>query len=265
MKIFFPIFFFLFTSLSFADDFPELFGCFCEGGLITGKIKSSDELKIDGKKMEVFQNGEFIFAFGRKFKSQINVQYNDKSRIFDIKKKKYKIERINGLPQKKVEPAEEDIKRIIKDKKKINSSKKIGIKEKLFDDEFILPVDGRLSGVFGSQRFLNSKPRRPHFGIDIAQKEGSPILVPSSGIVKLVDSGMFFTGNTIIVDHGLGLISIFAHLKDIYVEEGQKVTIGQQIGSVGKTGRATGPHLHWGIYLKNKPVDPLSMIKSRFY
>ena len=182
-----------------------------------------------------------------------------------LKKKKYKIERISGLPQKKVEPAEEDIKRIIKDKKRINLSKEIGIKEKLFDDEFILPVDGRLSGVFGSQRVLNSKPKRPHFGIDIAQKEGSPILVPSSGIVKLVDFDMFFTGNTIIVDHGLGLISIFAHLKDIYVKEGQKVSIGQKIGSVGKTGRATGPHLHWGIYLKNKPVDPLSMTKSRFY
>lgn len=265
MKIFFLISLLLFAKLSFADEFPNFFGCFCEGGLITGKIKSGDELKIDGKKMEVFENGEFIFAFGRKFKNKIDVDYNGKFKIFDVKKKKYKIERISGLPQKKVEPAEEDIKRIIKDKKRINLSKEIGKKEKLFDDEFILPVDGRLSGVFGSQRILNSKPKRPHFGIDIAQKEGSPILVPSSGIVKLVDFDMFFTGNTIIVDHGLGLISIFAHLKDIYVKEGQKVSIGQKIGSVGKTGRATGPHLHWGIYLKNKPVDPLSMTKSRFY
>ena len=112
---------------------------------------------------------------------------------------------------------------LIKDKEKISLSKKIGEKKKLFDKKFILPVNGRISGVFGSQRILNSKPRRPHYGIDIAQKKGAPVIAPSSGKVKLVDYGMFFTGNTIVVDHGLGLMSIFAHLEDIFVEEGQKI------------------------------------------
>ena len=126
-------------------------------------------------------------------------------------------------------------------------------KKKLFGSKFILPVKGRLSGVFGSQRILNSKPRSPHYGIDIAQKEGTPIIAPSSGKVKLVDYGMFFTGNTVVVDHGLGLISIFAHLQDIFVTEGQYLKIGEKIGTVGMTGRATGPHLHWGIYLEKKP------------
>ena len=95
-------------------------------------------------------------------------------------------------------------------------------RKKLFDSKFILPVNGRLSGVFGSQRILNSKPRRPHYGIDIAQKQGTPVLAPSSGRVKLVDYEMFFLGNTIVLDHGLGLISIFAHLKDIFVSEDKK-------------------------------------------
>ena len=141
----------------------------------------------------------------------------------------------------------------------------LGEKKKLFGSKFILPVKGRLSGVFGSQRILNSKPRSPHYGIDIAQKEGTPIVAPSSGKVKLVDYGMFFTGNTVVVDHGLGLISIFAHLQDIFVIEGQYLKIGEKIGSVGMTGRATGPHLHWGIYLEKKPVDPLSLTESDFY
>ena len=110
MKIFFLISLLLFAKLSLADEFPNFFGCFCEGGLITGKIKSGDELKIDGKKMEVFENGEFIFAFGRKFKNKIDVEYNGKFKIFDVKKKKYKIERISGLPQKKLSQQKKTLK-----------------------------------------------------------------------------------------------------------------------------------------------------------
>ena len=113
-----------------------------------------------------------------------------------------------------------------------------------------------MSGFYGSQRILNSKPRRPHAGIDIAAKEGTSVIAPSSGIIKLVEEDMFFTGNTVIMDHGLGLISIFAHLKEVFVVTGEKVLQGQEIGSIGMTGRATGPHLHWGVYLNNTSVDP---------
>ena len=119
----------------------------------------------------------------------------------------------------------------------------------------------RMSGFYGSQRILNSKPRRPHAGIDIAAKEGTSVIAPSSGIIKLVEEDMFFTGNTVIMDHGLGLISIFAHLKEVFVVEGEKVLQGQKIGSIGMTGRATGPHLHWGVYLNNTSVDPEVLFK----
>ena len=118
-----------------------------------------------------------------------------------------------------------------------------------------------MSGFYGSQRILNSKPRRPHAGIDIAAKEGTTVIAPSSGIIKLVEEDMFFTGNTVIMDHGLGLISIFAHLKEVFVVEGEKVLQGQKIGSIGMTGRATGPHLHWGVYLNNTSVDPEVLLK----
>ena len=115
MKLILFIFIFFKGQIIFASEFPDLFGCLCEGGLITGKISKKDKISIDGFEMKTFDNGEFIFAFGRKFKNKIDVEYNGKFKIFDVKKKKYKIERISGLPQKKVEPAEEDIKRIIKD------------------------------------------------------------------------------------------------------------------------------------------------------
>ena len=118
-----------------------------------------------------------------------------------------------------------------------------------------------MSGFYGSQRILNSKPRRPHAGIDIAAKEGTGVIAPSSGIIKLVEEDMFFTGNTVIMDHGLGLISIFAHLKEAFVVKGEKVLQGQKIGSIGMTGRATGPHLHWGVYLNNTSVDPEVLLK----
>jgi murein DD-endopeptidase MepM/ murein hydrolase activator NlpD len=248
-----------------AKEFPQIFGCFCEGGVISGKIKESDSLFIDQNKIEIFENGEFIFAFGRKFKEKLKIRYNSIIKEFSIKNKKYKIEKIKGLPQRKVEPNKKDLEKIFSDQKKIKNSKKIGSKIKLFDKKFILPVEGRISGVFGSQRILNDKPKRPHFGIDIAQKIGAEIKAPSSGIVKLVSENMFFTGNTVILDHGLGLISIFAHLESINVEEGQNVSINEKIGTVGMTGRATGPHLHWGVYLKDTPVDPMSLINFEFF
>lgn len=135
----------------------------------------------------------------------------------------------------------------------------------MFEKNFILPAKGRISGVYGSQRILNNKPRSPHNGIDIAAKEGTNIFAPSSGIVKLIDRNMFFTGKTVIIDHGMGLISIFAHLSKIDVKENEILEKGEKIGQIGMTGRATGPHLHWGMYLENKTVDPMLVVESSFF
>lgn len=256
---------FLGPFFSKAKDFPKIYGCFCEGGLILGLVNKDDELRIENKKIRIFDNGEFIYAFGRKFDEKITIEFNGSKKIIEVENKNYKIEKIDGLPINKVQPNKKDIAKIQDDQKKIKLSKKLGFQEKLFDKSFILPAKGRLSGFFGSQRILNSKPRSPHNGIDIAANEGSVIVSPSSGKVKAVALDMFFTGNTLIIDHGLGLISIFAHLKEINVEEGQDVKQGQKIGLVGMTGRATGPHLHWGTYLLNTPVDPLDLVSSNFF
>ena len=157
------------------------------------------------------------------------------------------------------------MKKIFEDRKKIKDAKKIGESKKFFDEKFILPAKGRISGVYGSQRILNNNPRSPHNGIDIAAKEGTKIVSPSSGVVKLVEKNMFFTGKTVIVDHGMGLISIFAHLSKIDVQIDERIEKGDKIGQIGMTGRATGPHLHWGMYLENKSVDPMSVISSSFF
>lgn len=260
ITIFFLILFFSMNSSS-SESFPKLYGCFCEGGVITGQLVDKGNITINNKKVKTFENGRFIYAFGRKSKNIIKLEINGEIREFEIKKKKYKVENIKGLPTNKVEPSKNEIERILFDKKQITKAKEIGSKKKLFGKKFIMPSKGRLSGVYGSQRILNSKPRRPHAGIDIAANEGTKIISPAAGIIKLVSNNMFFTGNTIIIDHGLGLISIFAHLKEITVKEGQSVKQGDKIGTIGMTGRATGPHVHWGVYLEKISVDPLSLIK----
>ena len=260
MIIYFIILLFWQMDLS-ADDFPEISGCFCEGGVITGKLKTLDNLiKINQSKIQIYEDGNFIYAFGRKFDNNFEISINGKKKRFDVEKKKYKVELINGLPKSKVEPSQKEINKIKRDQLKIKQSKKTGQRKRLFEKKFITPVKGRISGVYGSQRILNSKPRSPHKGIDIAAPLGTDIIAPSSGVIKLSEDDMFFTGKTIIMDHGLGLISIFAHLEEINVNVGDKINRGEKIGTVGMTGRASGPHLHWVIYLNETSVDPMSVL-----
>ena len=261
--LFWIIFFIPFNLL--AKDFPDIFGCFCEGGIITGRLESEDQvITIDDKRIRVSEDGDFIFAFGRKFKESITISVNGINKKYEIKDKKYKKEIIRGLPSRKVEPNKEDIKKIKSDQKKIKLVKRVGETKKLFDKTFLIPVDGRISGVYGSQRILNSKPRSTHKGIDIAAPKGTKIYAPSTGRITLIEEDMFFTGKTVIVDHGMGLISIFAHLNSIYIRPGQFVEKGMEIGEVGMSGRATGPHLHWGVYLENISVDPMALLEFKF-
>ena len=264
IRLGFVFFMFIIYPLQ-ASDFPKIFGCFCEGGIIIGHIGKLNSIEINGKKQKTYDDGNFIFAFGRKFSEKVLVSYNGVKKEFEIKKKKYKIEKISGLPKQKVEPSKRDLEKIFEDRKKIVNAKKIGVRKKMFEKNFILPAKGRISGVYGSQRILNNKPRSPHNGIDIAAKEGTNIFAPSSGIVKLIDRNMFFTGKTVIIDHGMGLISIFAHLSKIDVKENEIIEKGEKIGQIGMTGRATGPHLHWGMYLENKTVDPMLVVESSFF
>ena len=245
--------------------FKKIRGCFCTGGLIVGKVDSSDKIFIDGKSIKISKDGFFVFGFGRNYKNSVDFNFNGQKYTRNIEKKKYRVERINNLPKRKVEPSKEDIDQIIKDQNKINSAKKNLINRKIFSNKFSLPLEGRISGVYGSQRILNKIPKRPHYGLDIAAPKGKKIFAPNNGIVTMSAKNMFFTGNTVVLDHGLGLISIFAHLEDIFVEVGETVKSGKLIASVGMTGRATGPHLHWGMYLSNIPLDPMLVVEANLF
>lgn len=154
----------------------------------------------------------------------------------------------------------DDIKRIEAEKQLMESIKSIW-SEGLVDTQFKAPVDGRLSSLFGLKRFFNEVPRNPHNGLDIAASVGTPILAPASGTI--IGTGhFFFNGNTVFIDHGQGLLSAYLHMTEIKVQKGQRVEQGQFLGTVGNTGRVTGPHLHWIVYLNKETVDPALFISE---
>ncbi|MBF0321985.1 MAG: M23 family metallopeptidase, partial [Magnetococcales bacterium] len=173
-----------------------------------------------------------------------------------IPKRSYHVETLT-LPVNKVNPNPEDTARAARETASIlavyqRRGGRVG-----FVDGFRIPVTGRFSGVFGSRRQINGQMRNPHNGVDIAALEGTPVMAPAPGTVALLGKNYFFTGNTLLLDHGDGVISLYAHLHDFRVAEGEWLPAGTVLGTVGKTGRATGPHLHWGFLVRGARVDPL--------
>ncbi|MEO5367549.1 MAG: M23 family metallopeptidase [Magnetococcus sp. WYHC-3] len=171
----------------------------------------------------------------------------------------YHTERINGLPAKKVTPDPEQVARAARENAAIKATYARRGGTPAYLDGFTLPAQGRFSGVFGSRRVLNGEARNPHNGVDIAAPVGTPIHAPSAGRVALVGHDYFYTGHTLVLDHGDGVITLYAHLDKIHVRQGDWVGKGQVVADMGKTGRVTGPHLHWGAHVRGRRVDPLML------
>ncbi len=243
----------------------ELDGNMAQGGVIMGRTAPGTKLTLGGTKIRVSKDGDFLIGFGRDAPERVELLalYPDgrtELRVLDVRQRKYKVQRIDGLPKRKVSPSKKDMKRIGAEGALINAARARDTDRAFFRGGFVWPVKGRLSGVYGSQRILNGKPRRPHLGVDIAMPSGTPIVAAADGIVRIAHSGMFFTGKTVAIDHGHGLISIYAHMSDVSVKNGQRVAKGAPIGKVGATGRVTGPHLHWGVSLFRTRLDPALLV-----
>jgi len=244
-----------------AQSALEFTGAFVQGGLVIGRTLPGTTVTHAGRNIQVSDSGVFVLGFDRDAapRDGLTLDLPDGRtlhRPLSVRQRTYQITRINGLPKRKVTPNAEDLARIRRDNARIAAVRKIDSPALDFLTGFRWPVKGRISGIFGSQRILNGKPRRPHNGVDIAAPMGTPIVAAGDGTVALTDDNMFLSGKTVMIDHGHGLTSVYIHMNNITVVEGQYVRQGQQIGAIGVTGRTTGPHLHWGINLFGIPLDP---------
>jgi murein DD-endopeptidase MepM/ murein hydrolase activator NlpD len=243
----------------------SLDGVAVQGGLLTGTVPPGTFVSLDGRKVRVSPDGRFVIGFGRdaELSHRLHLTYPDgveELRPIELGAREYEIQRIDGLPEKMVTPPEEVLARIREENARIAAARAIDRPETDFLSGWIWPAKGIVTGVYGSQRILNGEPRRPHFGIDIAAPEGTPVLAPADGVIALAETGMYFTGGTIILDHGHGVSSAFLHLSRLKVEKGQSVSRGQVIAEVGATGRSTGAHLDWRINWFEERIDPALLV-----
>ena len=244
----------------------ELCGAVKQGEIVFGKAHPGDKVSYNGEEIFTTDNGEFLLAFGR---SETNTQQLDisgkglgasASYKFAVAPTEWDIQNIKGVPPRKVTPSDSDLAAIELEGKVVKAAVKGVYDNTFWKSGFIRPVEGRISGKFGGQRILNNIPKSPHQGMDIAAKEGTPVKAAADGEVVLAYPDLFYSGNVIVLDHGFGLQTIYAHLQKMDVKRGDKVKQGDIIGAVGKTGRVTGPHLHWGASLRNVRFNPQSLL-----
>ena len=262
-KIFVSFFLILFLNQDLGA--VEFEGKFIQGSFILGKTDPDSKVIVDKKEVKVSKNGYFVFGLGRDRKNDIVIKvFKDKKvKIFEKKvfKRKYKIQKIDGLPEKKVTPPKELYERIKRENKIIVNAREIESDLTFFTKKFITPLDKAIvTGVYGSQRILNGKPKWPHYGIDFAAKEGTKIKAMLDGTATMVEPDLFYTGGTLIFDHGHGISTLYMHMKDIYVKKGQEIKQGEIIGTVGSTGRSTGPHLDIRLNWFGVRLDPATVL-----
>ena len=258
MRILISLFFLLITTSSFAVTFD---GSFIQGSFILGKTEPDSEVFIDKKKVKVTSEGYFAFGLGRDRKNDVVITINQKKIVKKVFKREYKIQRIDGLEEKKVTPPEEVYERIKRENQWIGEARSINSDLVFFKNKFINPLENAIvTGVYGSQRILNGKPKWPHYGIDFAAEEGTEIKAMLDGVVTLAEPDLFHTGGTLIFDHGHGISTLYMHMKTLMVKKGQKVKQGDVIGTVGSTGRSTGAHLDVRLNWFQTRLDPATVL-----
>jgi murein DD-endopeptidase MepM/ murein hydrolase activator NlpD len=235
--------------------------------LIFGTVNPGDRVFLDDTEVMVSADGRFVIGFGRDETGQRRLRVEQPggsagTRDLTIAKREYRIERVDGLPPKTVAPDPEDLERIRQEQEMVTTARARRGENADYSVGFTWPAGGRISGVYGSQRVLNGEPGRPHFGLDIAAPTGSPVYAPADGVITMTHPDMYFSGGTIILDHGQGLSSTFLHLSKILVEAGTVVKKGDLIAEIGATGRASGPHLDWRMNWLGQRVDPELLLET---
>ena len=254
------------TAVHAQQDGITLNGTLTQGSLIRGQVAPDAIVTLDGETLALNSEGKFVFGFPRdaSLSHTLNVELPDGTtlvRDITLTKREYNIQRIDGLGSKMVTPPKAVLERIRQDNVNVSIARsKVTDADALFT-RFEWPAKGPITGVYGSQRVLNGVPKWPHFGVDVGGPTGAPVTAPVEGTVTLAED-LYYSGNTLILDHGMGVFSTFLHLDSITVKVGDTVAQGEQIGTIGATGRATGPHLDWRINLGKMRLDPQTVVSG---
>lgn len=242
-----------------------------QGGFIWGKVALGSAVSLDGQQLDVLADGTTFLGFGRDAAktAELTMASQDESGVscsetLQVARRDYRVQKVEGVPAKTVHPPKEQLDRIRAEAILVREARSGRIaRPELINGlmaGFIWPIEGPISGVYGSQRYYNGEPGRPHYGVDVAAPTGSVVHSPGLGVVTLAEPDLFYSGGTIVVDHGYLLSSTFLHLSKVLVEVGDELKTGDIIGEVGATGRATGPHLDWRMNWRAARIDPQLLV-----
>lgn len=253
------------ASAGAADRRTEIAESVSQGALVIGRTGLGNRVALAGKPLRVDSEGRFVFGIGRDEAGPLPLEVfwfdGAKETVnITVQPRRWQIERITGVPESTVNPPPAIAQRIEREQARVNAARERDDARSDFAQGFIWPVQGRISGVYGSQRVYNGTPKSPHSGLDVAAPSGTPLKAPAAGVISFAAPDLYLTGGTVLIDHGHGISSNFLHLSRINVTVGQRVEQGEVIGRVGATGRATGPHMHWGMSWFGTRIDPQPLV-----
>jgi murein DD-endopeptidase MepM/ murein hydrolase activator NlpD len=242
---------------------PAFEGQLLQGGFIWGQVAPGSRVTLDGEQLDVLEDGTTFAGFGRDAAATAQLVVEGAqgcSETLQIAARDYKIQKVEGVPQRTVTPPEGQLERIRREGALVKSARAGQLERPdllaTVLDGFQWPAQGPISGVYGSQRFYNGEPRRPHYGVDVAGPKGTPVSAPAAGVVTLAEPDLFYSGGTVILDHGFQVSSTFLHMSKVLVKVGDELQPGDPVGEIGATGRATGPHLDWRMNWRDRRIDP---------
>jgi murein DD-endopeptidase MepM/ murein hydrolase activator NlpD len=252
-------------SLSLLVQAQDFDGVLQQGALIVGHVEPEERVVLDGQAVKVGQDGVFVIGFDRDAGPEsvlvvVDDQGNSRESKLDIKRRHYNIQRIEGIAKKIMSPNVENVKRARAESALVRKARAVSLDRLDFAGPFLWPLTGPITGVYGSQRVYNGEPKRPHYGVDVAAPIGTAVTTPAPGQVTLVHQDMFYSGGTLIIDHGHGVSSTLMHLSKVLVHVGDEVSPGDVVAEVGAGGRATGAHLDWRMNWKKARIDPQLLV-----